>query len=259
MRQPQSSTFRLALIASLVAWDALSPRLARAETATPPTETPASSDTSAAGKSAPPAPFGTKGTRALGLVVDVGAADSNLPSRPLGLGVRTTIDSFVLDHVSVGGSFGFEYADTYGSFYNVGGGPRLGYALPLGDKLVLWPMVTLRYDAGTVPVPPATGTWSLQDVRVGGELFPAAEVSLDAGASVGGGTVSARARRGERTPHATSDAIRARRSVDDWGCLMVVLRTGGHEQLPCRPRRATRGWPGGATFEPRVRQGRGHR
>jgi len=170
MRQPQSSTFRLALIASLVAWDALSPRLARAETATPPTETPASSDTSAAGKSAPPAPFGTKGTRALGLVVDVGAADSNLPSRPLGLGVRTTIDSFVLDHVSVGGSFGFEYADTYGSFYNVGGGPRLGYALPLGDKLVLWPMVTLRYDAGTVPVPPATGTWSLQDVRVGGEL-----------------------------------------------------------------------------------------
>jgi len=170
MRHPQSSTLRLALIASLVAWGVLSPRLARAETVPPPTEAPASSDTSAAGKSAPPALFGTKGTRALGLVADVGAADSNLPSRPLGLGVRTTIDSFVLDHVSVGGSFGFEYADTYGSFYNVGGGPRLGYALPLGDKLVLWPMVTLRYDAGTVPVPPATGTWSLQDVRVGGEL-----------------------------------------------------------------------------------------
>jgi hypothetical protein len=31
-------------------------------------------------------------------------------------------------------------------------------------------MVLLTYDAGTVPVPPATGVSSLQDVRVGGQL-----------------------------------------------------------------------------------------
>jgi len=170
MRQHPSSTTRVALIASLVAWSSLSARVAHAETTVAAGETPASSDTSAAGKSAPSTPFGAKGTRALGLMVDIGAANSGLPSRPLGLGFRTTLDSFVLDHVSIGGSFGFEYADTYGSFYNVGGGPRLGYALPLGDKLAIWPMVTLSYDAGTVPVPPATGTWSLQDVRVGGQL-----------------------------------------------------------------------------------------
>jgi hypothetical protein len=170
MRQPPSSTLRLALIASLVTWGVVSPRPARAETTTPATETPASSDTPAAGKSVPPDPFGTKGTRALGFVVDLGAANSGLPSRPLGLGFRTTLDTFVLGHVSIGGQFGFEYADVYGSFYNVGGGGRLGYALPLGDKLALWPMVTLTYDAGTVPVPPASGVSSLQDVRVGGQL-----------------------------------------------------------------------------------------
>jgi hypothetical protein len=170
MRTHLSSTARLTLIASLVAWGSFVPRLAHAGPGSAASEAPASSDTAAAGSSAPPAPFGTKGTRAPALVVDIGAANSGLPSRPLGLGIRTTIDSFVLDRVSIGGSFGFEYADVDGSFYNVGGGPRLGYALPLGDKLALWPMVTLSYDAGTVPVPPATGTSSLQDVRVGGQL-----------------------------------------------------------------------------------------
>jgi hypothetical protein len=170
MRHPKSPTTRLALIASLVAWGCLSPRPAHAEAANVASEAPTSSDTSAAGKSAPSAPFGEKGTRALGLVVDIGAANSGLPSRPLGMGFRTTLDSFVVERLSIGGSFGFEYADVDGSFYNVGGGPRVGYAVPLGDKLALWPMVTLSYDAGTVPVPPASGTSSLQDVRVGGQL-----------------------------------------------------------------------------------------
>jgi hypothetical protein len=161
---------RLALIASLVAWGSLPGRLAHAGPPSAASETPASSDTAAAGSSAPPAPFGAKDSRALGLVVDLGAANSGLATHPLGVGIRTTLDSFVLDHVSIGGQFGFEYADTYGSFYNVGGGPRVGYALRLGDKLALWPMVVLTYDAGTVPVAPSTGTSSLQDVRVGGQL-----------------------------------------------------------------------------------------
>jgi hypothetical protein len=170
MRQHPSSTIRVALIASLVAWGFLAPRTAHAETAALPSETPTPSDTSAAGKSAPPTPFGAKGTRALGFVVDLGAANSGLASRPLGLGFRTTLDSFVVDRLSIGGQFGFEYADVDGSFYNVGGGGRVGYAIPLGDKLALWPMVVLTYDAGTVPVPGASGTSSLQDVRVGGQL-----------------------------------------------------------------------------------------
>ncbi|HEY3817561.1 MAG TPA: hypothetical protein VGL81_10335 [Polyangiaceae bacterium] len=170
MRTFASSTVRAALIASVVAWALLTPRAVRAETTNTSGETPPPSDTSSAGKSAPPTPFGAKGTRALGFVVDLGAANSGLASRPLGLGFRTTLDSFVVDHLSIGGQFGFEYADVDGSFYNVGGGARLGYALPLGDKLALWPMVVLTYDAGTVPVPPATGTSSLQDVRAGAQL-----------------------------------------------------------------------------------------
>jgi hypothetical protein len=170
MKQILSSTARRALIASIAAGALLSPRLAHAETASLAAEAPASRDASAAGSSAPPEPFGTKGSRALGLAVDLGAANSGLASRPLGMGVRVGLDSFVLDNVSIGGSFGFEYADVDGSFYNVGGGPRVGYALRLGDKLAVWPMVTLTYDAGIVPVPPATGTSSLQDVRVGGSL-----------------------------------------------------------------------------------------
>jgi len=170
MKELQSSTVRRALVAALVACVSLSTRPALAETAAMPTETSPPSDTPQAGKSAPLDPFGAKGTRALGLALDIGAANSGLPERPLGMGGRIALDSFVLDRLSVGGSFGFEYATVDGSFYNVGGGPRVGYALRLGEKLALWPMATLIYDAGTVPLASATGTASLQDLRVGGYL-----------------------------------------------------------------------------------------
>jgi hypothetical protein len=166
----QSFSVRGALIVPGIACACLSTRSARAERTMVPVETPVSPDTSAAGRSAPPDPFGMPGSRALGFVVDIGAANSGLPSRPVGLGVRTTLDTFVLDRVSIGASFGFEYATVYGSFYNLSGGPRLGYALRLGDKLALWPIVTLSYAAGTVPVPPASGTSSLEDLRIGAEL-----------------------------------------------------------------------------------------
>ena len=170
MMQRSSSTAHRVLLAALVVGVLLATRSAHAETAALVTETPASSDAAPAGKSAPYAPFGARSTRALGLAVDIGAANSGLPERPLGMGTRVTLDSFVLEGLSIGGSFGFEYATVYGGFYNVGGGPRVGYALRLGDKLAVWPMVTLSYDAGTVPVPPASGTSSLQDVRVGAHL-----------------------------------------------------------------------------------------
>lgn len=170
MKRLQSSTVRGALIASLVAWVSVSTRLASADTAALPAEAPGSRDTAPAGNSAPFALFGAKGTRALGLALDIGAANSGLSERPLGMGARIALDSFVLEGLSVGGSFGFEYATADGSFYNVGGGPRAGYALRLGDKLALWPMAMLTYDAGTVPVQAATGTASLQDLRVGAYL-----------------------------------------------------------------------------------------
>jgi hypothetical protein len=170
MQRLHSSIARSALLASLFSCVCLATRAVHAGPGSTAGETAVPSDASPAGSSAPSTPFGAPGARALGLAVDIGAANSGLATRPLGLGVRATLDSFVLYGFSVGGSFGFEYADVYGSFYNVGGGPRLGYALRLGDKLALWPMVTLTYDAGIVPVPPATGTQSLQDVRVGGQL-----------------------------------------------------------------------------------------
>ncbi|MGD0526622.1 MAG: hypothetical protein ABSE49_15860 [Polyangiaceae bacterium] len=159
---------RMFLVASLLAGGAVAARPALADTTPRPGETPTPSDAAAAGKSAPYDLFGTKGTRSLGFALDIGAANSGLPDRPLGMGGQVALDSFVLDRVSIGGQFGFQYATVDGSFYNVGGGPRLGYALRLGDKLVLWPMLTLTYDAGTVPTPSTGGSASLQDLRVGG-------------------------------------------------------------------------------------------
>ncbi|MGH7293559.1 MAG: hypothetical protein ACRELB_01440, partial [Polyangiaceae bacterium] len=97
-------------------------------------------------------------------------ANSGLSSRPLGMGARLSLDSFVVEGLSIGGQFGFEYATVDGSFYSLGGGVRLGYALRLGDKLALWPMTILTYDAGTVPRADPSGVSSLQDVRLGASL-----------------------------------------------------------------------------------------
>jgi hypothetical protein len=170
MKRYHSPKARGAFIAALAAAFSLSTRLASAETAALPTEAPASRDAPPAGSHAPFALFGTKGTRALGFALDIGAANSGLPERPLGMGGRVALDSFVLEGLSVGGSFGFEYATVDGSFYNIGGGPRVGYAVRLGDKLAVWPMAMLTYVAGTVPVPPAADAASLQDLRAAGYL-----------------------------------------------------------------------------------------
>jgi hypothetical protein len=151
-------------------------RAAHAETSSPAiatsttTEALEARDTAATGTGAPPAPLGVRGSRALGFAIDLGAANSGVATRPLGMGGRVSLDSFVVEGLSIGGQFGFEYATVDGSFYNVGGGPRLGYALRLGDKLALWPMVLLTYDSGTVPQPGGSGAASLQDVRVGAHL-----------------------------------------------------------------------------------------
>jgi hypothetical protein len=160
----------LPTLAALIAALLSSARGAHAEASKATIEAPESADEGASGKSAPPVAFGAPGTRALGFVADIGAANSGLATRPLGLGATLALDSFVVGSLSVGGEFGFEYSSADGSFYNVGGGPRVGYAIALGNKLALWPMVIIAYDAGTVPAPASNDSVSLQDVRIGGQV-----------------------------------------------------------------------------------------
>ena len=115
-------------------------------------------------------PLGTKGTRALGLVADLGPANSGVATRPIGLGASLVLDNFVLDGLSIGGEFGFDYSSADGSFYDVGGGPRVGYAIPLGNELAIWPTVVLAYETGTVPAAGSNDSMSLQDLRLGAQL-----------------------------------------------------------------------------------------
>ncbi|HEY8087546.1 MAG TPA: hypothetical protein VIF09_06875 [Polyangiaceae bacterium] len=172
---------RVALFVSLVAGLLLPTGLAHAETTVPLVAslgtvsstvtggTPLQRDAAPAGNDAPYALFGTRGTRALSLSFDMGAANSGLASRPLGMGGQIALDSFVIEGLSIGGEFGFDVATADGGFYEVGGGPRVGYAVRLGDKLTLWPMITMDYKAGTVPGP-TPGNPSLQDLRAGVSL-----------------------------------------------------------------------------------------
>jgi len=161
-----------ALKGALAALLLCSARPAYAETKAPVVtpDLPDSSDTAKSEKSDPPVPLGTRGTRALAIVADLGPANSGVASRPIGLGADMVLDNFVLSGLSIGGEFGFEYSDAYGSFYDVGGGPRVGYAIALGDKLALWPTLVFAYEVGTVPVAGSNDAASLQDLRLGAQL-----------------------------------------------------------------------------------------
>jgi hypothetical protein len=170
---------RLAVIASLAASLSLPCAVARAETVGPSvvpsatlvtTGAPQQRDSAASGNDAPFDRFGTKNTRALGFAFDMGAANASLASRPLGMGGHVGFDSFIAEGLSVGGEFGFHVATAEGGFYDIGGGPRVGYALRLGDKIAFWPMVTLDYMAGTVPGANG-GSPSLENLRAGAS-FP---------------------------------------------------------------------------------------
>jgi hypothetical protein len=163
--KPLVATFAPLLTALLT-----TPTVASADPPKAPDEAPEPPDEAPPGKSVPPALFGTTGTRALGLLFDIGAANSGLPTRPLGFGSTLALDSFVVGHLSVGGEFGFDYSGADGSFYDVGGGPRVGYAIALGSKLALWPTLIFTYEAGVVPVPSTNASVSLQDVRFGAAM-----------------------------------------------------------------------------------------
>lgn len=144
-------------------------RPAHAE-ATAPIVTPESPVPARSARDDAPVPLGTIGTRALGVVADLGPANSGVDTRPIGLGASLVLDNFVLSRLSIGGEFGFDYSSADGSFYDVGGGPRLGYAIPLGDKLAIWPTVVLAYDTGIVPAEGSKDSQSLQDLRLGAQV-----------------------------------------------------------------------------------------
>ena len=164
-------TTRLASFAVFLAFPLSLAATARADPpapsagATAAVDAPPASQTSDAGEH-----FGARGTRVLGLDFDTGVANSGLASRPLGLGVRPTLDTFVFEGFSVGASMGFEYARALGNdVYTVGGGPRVGYALRLGDRLAIWPKLFVSLDVGSVPLDRQNSA-TLEDVRIGGHL-----------------------------------------------------------------------------------------
>lgn len=190
MKRAPSSSVRRALVAWLATGLSLASNTAHAETVGPQIAsigtvvtvgpaatlstinsggTPLQRDSASSSSDAPYALFGTKGTRALSFDYDLGAANSGLASRPLGMGGQIALDSFVVDGLSIGGEFAFHVATADGGFFDVGGGPRVGYSFRLGDKLALWPMVMLDYQAGTVPGA-TPGNPSLQDLRAGASV-----------------------------------------------------------------------------------------
>lgn len=208
------------LFASIVAALCLHGALARAETvgsSVGPSATLATTgaslqrDSAASGNDAPYDHFGTKGTRALGFAFDMGAANSSLASRPLGMGGQVALDSFIVEGLSIGGEFGFHVATAEGGFYDIGGGSRVGYALRLGDKLAFWPMAMLDYHAGTVPGPNG-GSPSLQNLRAGAS-FPLVLTM--------GGQVAF-----ELGPMASTDLWRSEGGQDAARVSLLGMRTG---------------------------------
>jgi hypothetical protein len=134
-------------------------------------ETPVAHELPAPGANAPRSFLGARGTIALGLDFDTGAANTGIPSRPLGIGVHPTLDVFVLDGLSIGGAVGFEYSHFNATdLYNYGGETRIGYALRLNDRLAIWPKISLGYVVGGVPQPQGSSMGTLEDLRIGANL-----------------------------------------------------------------------------------------
>jgi hypothetical protein len=94
--------------------------------------------------------------------------------------VRPRLDYFVLDHLSVGGSVEFGY--TVGTSYSVTSqhtvsiGPRIGYEIPLGDRISLWPNLGLssRTWMMTVDPWPSGAYWTLNAVASADLVAPLA-------------------------------------------------------------------------------------
>ena len=87
--------------------------------------------------------FGEKGQKAVSS--DAGLSLSNtsisgVDGSTTSLVLRPAVDWFFTDSISLGGFVGVEYNSTQGSSSTVISlGPRLGYNLPLSERLSLWP------------------------------------------------------------------------------------------------------------------------
>lgn len=68
-------------------------------------------------------------------------------------------DFFVIDNLSIGGALGFRWEEGGGDYpprmTTVGIVPRVGYNIPAGDKLSIWPRLGLSY--GFVSLSPGRG------------------------------------------------------------------------------------------------------
>jgi hypothetical protein len=162
---------RILMLLLLLAATASAPTTARADPTSPLVATPVSPDEAPASKAAPQPHFGQRGTLVLGLDFDTGAANTGIPSRPLGLGVRPTLDAFVLEGLSLGAAAGFEYSRFAGqALYNYGAEVRVGYALRINDRFAIWPKILTSYTMGGVPIGASSTLGTLEDARVGANL-----------------------------------------------------------------------------------------
>jgi hypothetical protein len=108
-------------------------------------EVRAPADTAVRVRHSPAGRFGEKGQKAISS--DVGLSLSN--TRVSGgsgsstvLVLRPALDFFVADSLSVGGFVGVEYASAPGgSSTAVSVGPRVGYDVPLAERLSIWPKI----------------------------------------------------------------------------------------------------------------------
>jgi hypothetical protein len=93
--------------------------------------------------------FGSKGQ--LAISSDAGISISNtsisdVDGSTTTLVLRPAVDYFVIDYLSIGGFLGLQYDSTPGgSSTAISIGPRVGYNIPLSERLSLWPKVGFSF------------------------------------------------------------------------------------------------------------------
>jgi hypothetical protein len=93
--------------------------------------------------------FGSKGQ--LAISSDAGISISNtsisdIDGSTTTLILRPAVDYFVIDYLSIGGFLGLQYDSTPGgSNTAISIGPRVGYNIPLSERLSLWPKVGFSF------------------------------------------------------------------------------------------------------------------
>ncbi len=84
--------------------------------------------------------------------------------------LQPALDYFVTDGLSIGGLVKFQYTKPKeGSTMDIGIGPRIGYAIPLGDKLAFWPKLGFTFDLASQS--PAGGGDSVSGKKLNVGIF----------------------------------------------------------------------------------------